>query len=191
MKNSNIDVDIIDETLLYICIDGKREHISYDNARIKYAKNTQVLTMIDDVIAKYKENSEPLKPGKEEPVTTSETIPQPNDINDKPLEDPDFEIDLGEANPAKTEPSLMDLNAKPLETPTVTPSVHTAPVETKKKVDLKDLNDAPLGVVNEAKFASIYEKYNSRIRETFPTDSPSFLDVEKLARNSKPLEQTR
>ena len=32
---------IIDETLLYICIDGKREHISVDNARIKYAKNKE------------------------------------------------------------------------------------------------------------------------------------------------------
>ena len=189
MKNSNIDVDIIDETLLYICIDGKREHISHDNARIKYAKNTQVLTMIDDVIAKYKENSEPLKPGKEE-VATTEPTPVVEDINSKPLEEPDFEIDLGEADSAKPEPSLKDLNDKPLE-PVSTPAVHIEPVETKKKVELKDLNDAPLGIVNEAKFANIYEKYNSRIRETFPTDSPSFLDVEKLTRNSKPLEQTR
>lgn len=189
MKNSNIDVDIIDETLLYICIDGKREHISHDNARIKYAKNTQVLTMIDDVIAKYKENSEPLKPGKEEVVTTEPT-PVVEDINSKPLEEPDFEIDLGETASVKVEPSLADLNSQPLEA-TTAPDIHVEPVGTKKKVELKDLNDAPLGVVNEAKFASIYEKYNSRIRETFPTDSPSFLDVEKLARNSKPLEQTR
>lgn len=189
MKNSNIDVDIIDETLLYICIDGKREHISHENARIKYAKNTQVLTMIDDVIAKYKENSEPLKPGKEEVVTTGPT-PVVEDINSKPLEEPDFEIDLGETSSTTTGPSISNLNDKPLEPPTSVEVPNEPPVET-KKASLIDLNDAPLGVVNESKFARIYEKYNSRIRETFPTDSPSFLDVEKLARNSKPLEQTR
>lgn len=190
MIDSNIDVDIIDETLLYICINGKREHISYDNARIKYAKNKQVLSMIDDVLARYKENSEPLAPAKEEAVPVTESPknePTLKDLNDAPLED--VEIDLGEVVPKKeVKPTLEDLNSKPLEAPEE-PAIHKEIAGTKKEVDLKNLNGSPL--VDESKFASIYEKYNSRIRETFPTDSPSFLDVEKLARNSKPLEQTR
>lgn len=191
MNNSNIDVDIIDETLLYICIDGKREHISVDNARIKYAKNKQVLSMIDDVLAKYKENSEPLPDVEEPNVPTPEASKQTEtleDLNNRPLDD--IEIDLGDAVPeTHGTPTLEDLNSKPLED-VKEDDVRRIPTP-KKEVSLEDLNNAPLNTVDEAKFASIYEKYNSRIRETFPTDSPSFLDVEKLTRNSKPLEQVK
>ncbi|MBR6688638.1 MAG: hypothetical protein IKL68_01315 [Clostridia bacterium] len=190
MIDSNIDVDIIDETLLYICIDGKREHISVDNARIKYAKNKQVLSMIDDVLARYKENSEPLAPAKEEvvPVTESpKNEPTLKDLNDAPLED--IEIDLGEVVPKKeVEPTLEDLNSKPLEAAKKDVKQTVLP---KKDLPLEDLNSTPLGTIDEAMFAIIYKKYNPRIRETFLTDSPSFLDVEKLARRDKPLEQVK
>ncbi len=194
MNNSNIDVDIIDETLLYICIDGKREHISVDNARIKYAKNKQVLSMIDDVLAKYKENSEPLAPASKDSEPVADVKAQPNslrDLDSMPLEETEIEIDLGDLAPQDTvSPSLKDLNDKPLET-ILHEETNTAHSEAKVEVSLEDLNNAPLDMVNEAKFASIYSKYNSRIRETFPTDSPSFLDVEKLASRNKPLEQVK
>ena len=195
MKDSNIDVDIIDETLLYICINGNREHISVDNARIKYAKHAKVLTMIDDVLAKYKENSEPLATVAEDSTPAVEAAEQSDgikDLNDMPLDDVEFEIDLGDlAQKDDVAPSLKDLNDKPLETPSAK-EVHTPDIDSKEvEVSLEDLNNAPLGLVDEAKFASIYSKYNSRIRETFPTDSPSFLDVEKLASRNKPLEQVK
>ena len=163
MRDSNIDVDIIDETLLYICIDGKREHISADNARIKYAKNKQVLNMIDDVLARYKENSEPLVPAKNNTILVTKT--------------------------PKQESTLKDLNNAPLENVKIVSG--NKPEKKDVKPSLKDLNDAPLAIVDESKFASIYDKYNSRIRETFPTDSPSFLDVEKLTKSNKSLEQAR
>ena len=94
MKSSNIDVDIIDETLLYICIDGKREHISVDNARIKYAKNKEVLDLIDLTLERFAENSKPLEsPAEPAEVEFDAALIQDVDIdslpsNDEPLPEP-------------------------------------------------------------------------------------------------------
>ena len=161
MKNSNIDVDIIDETLLYICIDGKREHISVDNARIKYAKSKEVLDLIDLTLERYAENSKPLE---------------------APSEPDEVEIDVSPE--PEVEEKQMPSNDEPLPEPKDEPII---PEETKSD-SLKDLNDRPLEVVDESKFATIYNKYSKEIGKTFKKEAPSFLDLERIAEKDKPLE---
>lgn len=195
MKNSNIDVDIIDETLLYVCIDGKREHISVDNARIKYSNNNIVLDSIDKLLAKYHENSRPLEHPSEHMVdaVNIETTPNPDSLealNSVPLASPKKIVkdDSETINAPDSKISLKDLDHTPL---TGRAKLLTSEVNqgSPNAQSLKDLNNAPL--VDESKFAKIYYKHKAGIREIFPTDSPSFLDVEKLTRNSKPLKHEK
>ena len=198
MNNSKIDVNVIDDTLLYVCINGKREHISLEHARIKYGNNTEVMSLINSAMDKYYENSKPL-----EPRSTEASVEPTKEDSTSDIDIDSVEIDLSSLNGAPleaprpsertstpsraSEPSLPDLNSRPLEAPS-TPTPPAPESDRKTDPKLEDLNNSPLAMVDEAKFAQIYGKYNSRIRETFPTDSPSFLDVEKLTRNDKPLE---
>ncbi len=180
MKNSNIDVDIIDETLLYLCIDGKREHISVDNARIKYAKSKEVLDLIDLTLERYSENSRPLE-APTEPVESEElSEPVEPDINSKPLEDVEIEIDAPSFS--EVAPNSMPSNDEPLPEPGDEPISNVEP----KKDAISDLNDQPL--VDESKFATIYNKYSIEIGKTFKKEAPSFLDLERIAEKDKPLE---
>ncbi len=182
MKSSNIDVDIIDETLLYICIDGKREHISVDNARIKYAKNKDVLDLIDLTLERYVENSKPLESSAEPDEPDTYSKPSEPGINDIPLEPVEVKID------ASSVPDMdidsMPSNDEPLPEPKDEPVVSTKP----EASTLRDLNDSPLELVDESKFATIYSKYNREIGKTFKKDAPSFLDLERIAEKEKPLE---
>ncbi len=157
MKSSNIDVDIIDETLLYICIDGKREHISVDNARIKYGKNKEVLDLIDLTLERYSENSRPLE---------------------------DVEVDIDVPTASEVVGDSIPSNDEPLPEPKDEPDVSVEP----KKDSLSDINDRPLELVDESKFATIYNKYSIEIGKTFKKEAPSFLDLERIAEKDKPLE---
>lgn len=161
MKSSNIDVDIIDETLLYICIDGKREHISVDNARIKYAKNKEVLDLIDLTLERFAENSKPLE-SPEEPA----------------------EVEFDAALIQDVDIDSLPSNDEPLPEPKDDPVVSAKP----QPDTLKSLNDKPLELVDESKFATIYNKYSKEIGKTFKKDAPSFLDLERIAEKEKPLE---
>ena len=196
MNNSNIDVDIIDETLLYVCINGKREHISVENARIKYAKNAQLLSMIDEVLTKYKENTEPTEEIKENNVETPEinnNFSGSKDIDTESIEE--IEIDLGDFKDELVEISedvITIENEQPTKQDTILSDNDKKLDEAKEEI-LGDTTTVSTDIpfVDESKFATIYDKYSSKIKATFLTDSPSFLDVEKLTLEKKTPEQVK
>ena len=189
MNNSNIDVDIIDETLLYICINGKREHISVDNARIKYAKNSEVLKLIDSVLEKYMESIN-YNENTQEDITPaqSETIEQYKGLD---------------SNKDQTNQNIQEMAETPTDKKVVANNedeiieehINDEKVDKKEAVETPETSTKPVpsNVVDERKFASIYDKYNSKFCEIFQTYSPSFLDVEKLTREKKEntLEQVK
>lgn len=185
MDNLKIDVVVIDETLLYICIDGKQEHISVKDARIKYENNKDILDLIDYKLNRYCENSEPLKPMTEveaDILTTNEqnidsinidlsafnneplSTASKDDLDNKPLED-------------FSESSLKNLRDEPLVTP---------PKDDSNGKPLEDARHSPL--VSNAKFASIYDKYNTKIHDVFSKEIPSLSSEVKLEKDEKELE---